>query len=73
MDWNAAFHDYSVVNQGIGGDKTSDVISRLISARKTKAKTVILEIGINDLIEGVEKEIILKNYKITQVLHFDFN
>ena len=51
-------------NRGISGDTTGGVLNRLkISLFDIKPSKVILMIGINDINWGVEKRVILENYK----------
>ena len=51
-DWQAAFPSMRVVNQGIGGDTSIDLIERLASLRRTQAATYLLMVGINDIKSG---------------------
>lgn len=51
-DWQAAFPSLRVVNQGIGGDTSIDLIERLASLRRTQAATYLLMVGINDIKSG---------------------
>jgi lysophospholipase L1-like esterase len=60
-DWNELLPDRSVLNRGIPGDTSSDVLSRSVSVGNAKADFVFLMIGINDLRQGVGVEEIRRN------------
>jgi lysophospholipase L1-like esterase len=59
--WNELLPDRSILNRGIPGDKSSDVLARLAAVRNAKAEYVFLMIGINDLHQGVDLETIKDN------------
>lgn len=46
---NALFNDANIVNEGISGNSTIDILNRLDEVIKLKPKTLFLHIGINDL------------------------
>ena len=51
-DWQAAFPELVISNQGVSGDTTTDVLARLPSIRATGARTYLVMLGINDLLRG---------------------
>ena len=56
------FSDHYVVNSGIGGDKTEDLLERLEKdVYKYNPSKVFLLIGINDLNHSIDEETVLKN------------
>ena len=60
------FHDWSNfgphTNAGIAGDTTGGVLFRLDGILKNKPKTIILMIGVNDLLNGTPVSQVKKNY-----------
>ncbi|MGG6294776.1 GDSL-type esterase/lipase family protein [Leptolyngbya sp. AN02str] len=50
------------LNQGISGDTSEGVLGRLSLLDATNPQTILLMIGINDLLRGVDDEVILQNY-----------
>ncbi|MEZ8121033.1 GDSL-type esterase/lipase family protein [Vibrio splendidus] len=46
--WRAIFPNYSIVNRGIGWDKTTDVLNRLDTVFSANPKRVFLMMGVND-------------------------
>ncbi len=46
--WKEIFPDYSIVNRGIGWDKTTDVLNRLDTVFSAEPKRVFLMMGVND-------------------------
>jgi lysophospholipase L1-like esterase len=61
-----AFHDWSAFgshhNAGIAGDTTDGLLYRLHYTLAKKPKTVVIMIGINDLLQGQAIETIEQNY-----------
>jgi lysophospholipase L1-like esterase len=51
-DWQDAFPDLVISNQGVSGDTTTDVLARLPSIRATGARTYLVMLGINDILRG---------------------
>ena len=62
-DFYVLFSDYRVVSQGIGGDVSAGLLHRLPLTSDIKAKYIVLEIGVNDLIKGNSVDGLLGNYK----------
>ena len=56
--------DRSWLNQGISGEITSGLLKRLDLIEETEPDTILLMIGINDLIRGVREETLLANYRL---------
>jgi lysophospholipase L1-like esterase len=50
--WQQAFPHLTIVNQGVSGDTTRDVLARLPRIRATGAHTYLLMVGINDILRG---------------------
>lgn len=50
------------LNQGISGETTAGLLKRLTLFEHTQPDTILLMIGINDLIRGVDDATILRNY-----------
>ncbi len=62
VEWQDAFRDQKVANRGIGRDRVQDVLDRISGIRKTNAKTAVLWVGINDVLDGVDPLISQKTY-----------
>ena len=61
--WSEFFSFYiRVVNRGVGGDKTSDILDRLDSVLSTDPTKAYLMIGINDINQNVSISNVLENY-----------
>jgi lysophospholipase L1-like esterase len=52
----------NVVNRGIGGDVTLGVLQRLDQILQFKPSKIVLEVGVNDILQGLSTIQILKNY-----------
>ena len=63
-DWNKLFESNNILNAGISGNTTEDVLLRLDSILNLKPKKIFIMIGINDLSKGRDISYILNNYKI---------
>jgi lysophospholipase L1-like esterase len=48
-DWQAAFPDHVVHNQGVSGDTSFQLMARLPAIRQTGASTYLVMVGINDI------------------------
>jgi len=57
------YPDLNIKNRGISGNKTSDVLRRLPEIMQSKPVKLFLMIGVNDVIKGVDKELIYQNYQ----------
>lgn len=53
-DWQAAFPDRVVFNQGISGDTSFQLMARLPEIRRTGAGTYLVMVGINDIVWGYD-------------------
>ena len=62
-DWNASFKVPCIINAGISGNTTDDILSRLSVAIISKPKKLFLMIGINDLLRGKDISYVLTNYE----------
>ena len=63
-DWNKLFESKNILNAGISGNTTEDVLMRLDPLLNLKPKKIFIMIGINDLSKGKDVSFILNNYKI---------
>jgi lysophospholipase L1-like esterase len=61
-DWNVLFGVSNIINAGISGNVTDDVIVRLDPVISVKPKKIFLMIGINDLLRGKDVSYVLANY-----------
>jgi acyl-CoA thioesterase-1 len=59
--WSRGGIPYAVINEGVSGDTTADVLARLGSSRAPAAELTILEIGANDAFHGVAVDAIKAN------------
>lgn len=53
-DWQAAFPDRVVFNQGVSGDTSFQLMARLPQIRRTDAGTYLVMVGINDIVWGYD-------------------
>ncbi len=60
--------DRNWLNQGISGETSAGVLQRVALLDQIQPQTILLMIGINDLIKGVSNETILNNQR--QILHY---
>ena len=63
-NWNALFGISCIVNAGISGNTTDDVLTRLDSVIISKPRKLFLMIGINDLLRNKDVAYVLSNYEI---------
>jgi lysophospholipase L1-like esterase len=63
-NWSNLFPDIDVINEGIAGNTTSDIINRIDIINGKSASKLFLMIGINDLANGTPVPKILENYEI---------
>ncbi|MCT4787453.1 GDSL-type esterase/lipase family protein [Exiguobacterium aestuarii] len=61
-EWSEMFPEENVYNRGISGDTTYGVLSRIDSIIDAKPQKIVLEIGINDLVSGVDTTQTVNNY-----------
>jgi lysophospholipase L1-like esterase len=61
-----SFRKVSVKNRGINGETTKGLLNRLTPILKSSPAKVFIEIGVNDLNQGVPQEDIINNY--TQII-----
>ena len=59
--WQDMFPNISIGNRGIGSDDTTGMLERLDSIRATKAKTVPIMAGTNDVSRKYPPDVIAKN------------
>ena len=52
-DYNSLFHEYKVVNQGIGSDTSEGLYGRLDCVFRTSPDSIFIQIGVNDISTGV--------------------
>lgn len=65
--WSEFFPEYNLLNRGIGGDKTSDIIQRLDSIISVEPKYGFIMVGINDIYKDVSVDEIFQNY--VEIVH----
>lgn len=61
--WHEYFPELALVNRGIGGDTTRDILDRLDAIHPLQPKRILLLIGINDFNMGSSREKLLANYE----------
>jgi acyl-CoA thioesterase-1 len=52
---------WRVINAGVCGETSGDLLSRIDSVLETKPDIVILEIGVNDAFQGIDPQVTRKN------------
>ncbi len=64
-DWfdPSVLEEPKLLNMGISGDMTGPLLHRLHQATKLKPEKMFIEIGINDVIERVDNEVITANWE----------
>lgn len=62
-DWNRFFEKKHLLNLGIDGDTTLDVLKRIEPIKNIEAKTIVLMVGINDLCLSIPLEEVFDNFK----------
>lgn len=69
-DMQYFFPDLNIVCQGIGGDTTEGVLNRIDCAEKCNPQIIVINIGINDIMQNISLEASLKNLsKTIESLH----
>ncbi len=61
-EWHELFPAKRVINRGIQGETSSDLLAKLDSVTAIDAKRIFVMIGINDLRRGVRPETLISNY-----------
>ena len=62
-EWNELFSNISIVNRGISGDTTRDVLNRMESIYSTNAKKAFIMLGLNDLGRHIPVDEIISKYE----------
>jgi hypothetical protein len=62
-NWNELLPGLSLINRGIGGDTSAGVLARLKEISQRNPKTVVLMIGINDILQDISPELVAMNIK----------
>ncbi len=62
-DWKKLLNNEHIVNLGIDGECTKDILNRVETVIKLEPKIVFLMIGVNDLYTSISLPIVFKNYK----------
>jgi lysophospholipase L1-like esterase len=62
-NWNELLPGLSLINRGIGGDTSAGVLARLKEIAQRNPKTVVLMIGINDILQDIPPELVAVNIK----------
>lgn len=60
---NLLLGDRTWLNQGLSGETSAGLLRRLSFLDKTRPQTILVMIGINDLLRGISDEEILNNYQ----------
>jgi lysophospholipase L1-like esterase len=60
--WNEFFPKYRLLNRGIDGDKSSDILKRIDSIVSVEPKYAFIMVGINDIDQHISLEEIFGNY-----------
>lgn len=60
-EWRKLLRDSTVINRGIGGDNTFGVLERLDDVLVLEPSKIIMEIGINDVSQGIPVDVIAAN------------
>ena len=70
-DWQNALNDSTVINRGVGGDITSDVLRRLQDITDRNPSKVFILVGINDIRKNLPHAVIVENYLkiVREILH----
>ena len=63
FDLSLFFNNNNFRNRGIGGDRTDQVLKRLFEVTQGKPKKILLEIGVNDLFQGISIDSVFLNIK----------
>lgn len=61
--WEGNLGEYHLLNFGVGGNKTFDILERLSEVESEKPSLVFLLAGINDIFAGVDHAETLRNYE----------
>lgn len=61
------FENATILNRGISGNTSSDVMDRLPEVINRKPAKVFIMLGINDFTYGITEEVIVNNYR--QIIH----
>ncbi|MDR2387347.1 MAG: GDSL-type esterase/lipase family protein [Deltaproteobacteria bacterium] len=61
-NWSEVTSKLKVINQGIGGDTSMGLLSRVSYAADLRPKIISLQVGINDLSQGLEPSEIAENH-----------
>jgi lysophospholipase L1-like esterase len=62
-NWTSLLNRGDVWNQGVAGDRTSDVLARMEKVYRIKPKYCFVMIGINDILHGQPVDLIFDNYR----------
>jgi lysophospholipase L1-like esterase len=69
-DWEKLLNDSTVFNRGIAADNTFGVLDRLDKVIDLQPSKLFIEVGINDLSQGIPNQIIVNNlFKIVSLVH----
>ncbi len=63
-EWHEFFRNIRLKNRGISGDTTNGLLNRIDEVIESNPRKVFMMIGINDLNQGRNVEVILNTYKI---------
>ncbi len=61
-NWHEMFQNTRILNRGVAGDKTADVLNRLGEVTASKPHKIFLQCGFNDLSNGISQDSLLANY-----------
>ena len=63
IEWTDLFPGVRIVNRGIDGDTTADILARIEPLKAARAQKVFLMIGVNDLGQGIDPAAIAARYR----------
>lgn len=63
-EWQEVFQDFDISNRGIGGEGISSLEARLDIAVQPDSQMVFIQIGINDLLSGVNPDVVFSRYQM---------
>jgi lysophospholipase L1-like esterase len=62
-NWTSLLNRRDVLNQGVSGDRTGDVLARMEKVVRVQPKYCFIMIGINDILRGQPVDRIFDNYR----------
>ncbi len=62
-EWSELFGNHKIKNRGISGDRTDGILNRLDEILQAQPQKIFIMVGINDLIQGRERDKVFISYK----------